>query len=160
MEAEECEKGCYCWAPIQVQELWAKGEPGRRREEPSCEGYKKREREGVQGMMVLGEPEKRMVRVAREEFRNGSESVQIGSEPGADHGHFLPAIERRGSGEKPSGKKVGDRAHGQRTAEERFIAKKSLLQIGRIELIFADLRRAAFWLFALVTYGKLKRNMS
>ncbi len=124
MEAQECEKGCYCWAsPVQVQELWAEGEPCSSREEPSRDGYKKRERQGMQGTMVLREPEKRMVRVAREEFRNGSESVQIGSEPCADHGRFSPAIERRGSGEKPSGKKVGDRAHGQRTQKKGLLLK-------------------------------------
>lgn len=94
----------------------AKGESVRTtRAEPGCGGYHQSERKRMQGVMVFREPEQWMAGVAGEEFRDGAEAVEIGSDSGEDDGGFFATAEPGRRRQEPSGKKVGYGAHGQRT---------------------------------------------
>ena len=78
----------------------------------------------MQRMVVLRKPKKRMAGVACEEFRDSAESVQIGSDAGANDSRFFAPVQWCDAGKEPSGKEVGDRAHGQRTAGGRHYCIK------------------------------------
>lgn len=52
-----------------------------------------------------------MAGVAGEKFRDDAEAIKIRCKAGANDGGLFSTIERRGTGEEPSGEEMSDRAH-------------------------------------------------
>src|SRR6185437_11073162 len=62
-------------------------------------------------MMILGKPEQRMSRVARQKLRDDSQAVNIGNDSGRHDKDFFSPADPHGSSEKPSCQKMRNWTH-------------------------------------------------
>src|SRR6185437_11235418 len=62
-------------------------------------------------MMILGKPEQRMSRVARQKLRDDSQAVNIGDDSGRHDKDFFSPADPHGSSQKPSCQKMRNWTH-------------------------------------------------
>ena len=86
------------------------GFPALSGQKESSYGHDDRKQQGVQGVMVLREPQNRMGRVSRNQFRDKPQPIHIRDYCRACHQGTFTAIQGRRIGQKPSCQKVGCRA--------------------------------------------------
>jgi hypothetical protein len=121
VEAHEDQKRGQPWMGRQTSALdeRAEGEANQRAgDDVSGEGADQRERQRVQRMVILREPQQRMRCVAGQKFGDDAKAVEIRGDCGSHHQSLFTARERGGAagrksrGQHPSGKEVRDRTHG------------------------------------------------